>query len=289
VGRREWVRLSREVLQSASAPLTPKVRVLAAVLHAGPMALAARHTAAALWGFPGFDIEPVHVLVPLKPNPRPTTLAITHTTRDLLPTHRAERRGIPLTTPARTLFDLAVTEHPKRVERALDTALGLRLIDRRILHRTLDELADRGRTGIVLMRDLIEERDGHDAAAESRLEVRVATVLAAAGLPPMRRQVNVGGDTWVGRVDYLDAELPVILEVQSDRFHGSLSDRRRDAARRQALVDAGFLVGEASEDQVWHHPGEVVELVRQLRREARRRLLTRDRPAPGAPTGVRTA
>jgi very-short-patch-repair endonuclease len=289
VTRGEWIPVSRRVLRSGASPWPAEARVLAAVLHAGPLALAARHTAAALWGLPGFDLEPVQTLVPHQTTPRRSTLGRVHTTRDLLDTHRADMDGIPLTTPTRTIFDLAQTAHPKRVERALDTALARHLLDVALLRRTLDELADRGRTGISLMRELIAERSDEERAPESGLEARVVTILANAGEAPLRRQVEVGGAAWVGRVDFADAELPVVVEVQSERFHGSLADRRHDAARRRALEDAGFLVGEVAEQQVWHRPDEVVDLVRVLRRRARALVLARDRAVGTTGSHTRTA
>ncbi len=281
--------VSRRVLHSPASPWTGEAEVLAGVLHAGPEALAARHTAAALWGIPGFDLRPVQVVVPHRTTPRRSMLAQPHTSRDLLETHRTDHDAIPVTTPARTIFDLAQTAHPKRVERALDTALARRLLDVALLQRTLDELADRGRTGITLMRELIAERSDEDRAHESGLEARVVSILAEAREAPMRQQVEVGGAAWVGRVDFVDADLPVIIEVQSELFHGSLSDRRRDAMRRRSLEEAGYLVGEVSEHQVWHRPGEVVDRVRALRRRARARVLVRDRAPGAADSHTRTA
>jgi very-short-patch-repair endonuclease len=70
----------------------------------------------------------------------------------------------------------------------------------------------------------------------------------------------------VGRVDFRDAHLPLIVEVQSEHYHSALVDREHDARRLAALRDAGFVVVEVSEEQVWHRPAEVVEAVRSARR-----------------------
>ena len=56
----------------------------------------------------------------------------------------------------------------------------------------------------------------------------------------MRRQVDSGGDLWVGRVDFCHAELPLVVEIQSEAYHSALLDRRSDAARVAALAAAGF-------------------------------------------------
>lgn len=91
----------------------------------------------------------------------------------------------------------------------------------------------------------------------------MSRILAEAGLPEMRRQVNVGDELgWIGRVDLRDKERSLILEVQSERFHSSLIDQQVDARRIERLERAGFVVVEVTDVQVWHKPHEVVEAVR---------------------------
>jgi very-short-patch-repair endonuclease len=82
----------------------------------------------------------------------------------------------------------------------------------------------------------------------------------------MRRQAESGGDVWVGRVDFRDAWLPLIAEIQSERYHTALTDTQADEVRSAALRDAGFEVIEITEHQVWHRPDEVVRLIEDARR-----------------------
>jgi very-short-patch-repair endonuclease len=82
----------------------------------------------------------------------------------------------------------------------------------------------------------------------------------------MRRQVESGGDAWVGRVDFRDARLPLIVEIQSERYHTALTDTQADEARLAALRDAGFEVVEITEYQVWHRPDDVVRLIEDAHR-----------------------
>jgi very-short-patch-repair endonuclease len=100
----------------------------------------------------------------------------------------------------------------------------------------------------------------------SNLERRFAAIVAQAGLPEMRRQVDSGDDDrWVGRVDFRDAHLPLVVEVQSETFHSALTDKVHDEIRSSALRAAGFEVVEVTEEQVWHRPHEVVRAVRAAR------------------------
>lgn len=125
--------------------------------------------------------------------------------------------GIPVTSVARTIFDLCGAIHIKRAARALDNALAMG------------------------SRPSIECRS---FSLKRRLPVQLAvTVLAAAGIEAPTRQASVGGTTApIGRVDlaYLWAKL--VIEADSRRHHSSwldvLSDRRRDAL----LTAAGWHV-----------------------------------------------
>jgi very-short-patch-repair endonuclease len=75
----------------------------------------------------------------------------------------------------------------------------------------------------------------------------------AAGLGTWRRQVNLGGGRWCGRVDFKHEFRPLVLEVQSERYHAALIDREHDARRRAALEAAGFTVVEIWDIEIWHH------------------------------------
>lgn len=89
----------------------------------------------------------------------------------------------------------------------------------------------------------------------------------------MRRQVNTGDETgWIGRVDLRAVDLPLILEVQSERFHSSLIDKQMDALRIERLEQAGFVVVEVTDVQVWHRPHELLAVVRDGRRRAALRV-----------------
>jgi very-short-patch-repair endonuclease len=159
--------------------------------------------------------------------------------------------GFPVVRPERIPFDLAATVHPGRVERVVDDLWSRRLLTGATLHRVLGELAGRGRPGLAVMRALLQDRPPGWVPPASGLESRVASQLRRHGLPAFDRQVDVGGDVWVGRVDFLHRPSRVVLEVQSDRYHAALSDRRADERRLAALRAAGWLVVEVLESEVW--------------------------------------
>lgn len=190
-----------------------------------------------------------------------------HRPRSLPEHHCTTVEGIPVTTPSRTLFDLAGVLPPHRTERAVDNALAQSPALLRVLHRMLPELAERGRTGITVMRELLAERPVGYIPPASGLEARVIRLLDQAGIPT-HRQVDLGGDDWIGRVDLAVAGTNVVIEVDSARFHSSLSDRRRDAERDAALAAMGLVVVRVTEDEVWSAPATVVRRIRAALRRS---------------------
>lgn len=138
----------------------------------------------------------------------------------------------------------------------------MRLTSGTELDSMLDRLAKSGRNGIVNMREVLEER-GHDyRPPQSGLEQRVLGLLQTAGWN-VRCQVDLGNyEEWTGRVDFLIDELSLVIEVQSERYHTSLSDSQRDRIRREKLTAAGFNVLEVWDSDVFHKPRAVIEQVR---------------------------
>ncbi len=177
--------------------------------------------------------------------------------------------GIPIVRPERAVFELCGTTHPARAERALDAGWSRCLYSGDSLRRLLRELAESGRTGIVLLRQLLAARPTGWVPPASNLEQRFMDVARTAGLGEWRRQVDVGEERWCGRVDFLSCHVPLVVEVQSERYHTALTDRVHDAARRAAIEDAGFVVVEVWDRQLWHARHEVISAVRDGIQRAR--------------------
>ena len=255
-----WLRVVRGVYRFPGSALDARQLARAAVLAGPDGAVASHRTAAALWEIPGFRPGPVECLVPA-PRSHRSRLSRAHNT-NALPAHHVVTLGtIAVTTPARTLFDLAGRLHPVRVGRAVDNALSMRLTSAPQLHRMLDELAASGRNGISTMRALLAERPPHLPAPESATEARFLVLLSRAGLPAPRRQVDLGGDEWVGRVDFYYPDHGLVIEIDSDRFHGALLDARNDARRDAAFAALDLRTLRVTDHEVWHEPERCVRRV----------------------------
>ncbi len=264
IRRGEWVPHGRRVLHRTGAPWTRASPLMRAVLDAGPGAVISHSTAAAWWGLPGFDLLRIHVTRPRGTTSAPATFAAhVHEVLRLTTAQVTVLDGVPVVRPERAIFELCATSHPLRAERALDTGWSKSLYSGSSLRRLHDELAKRGRGGTVLLRELLAARPPNWVPPASNLEARFATIAREAQLGEWRRQVNLGDDArWCGRVDFVSTTWPLVVEVQSERYHSALSDQVHDKARRRGLEDAGLVVVEVWDSQIWYRKHEVVTAVR---------------------------
>jgi len=272
IERGEWLAVSSRVLRAASAPEHPFTSAQVALLHVGRDAALGGQSSLTFWDLPGFRLEPVDVLRGRGGTTARNELCRVRTSTAFDDGHVTEVDGFRVTTPLRTVFDLSGELHPLRVARLLDTCHNRGLVSWPALHQMVDQLCRSGRSGSALMRELAAERPVGFRPSESRLEARVNEVLVRAGQRPLTPQVDLGDeDDWIGRVDLVDRLDRVALEVQSERFHGSLTDRRRDAERIRRLRAGGWIVIEVDDFVVWHRPAELLDRVRAARLESRRR------------------
>lgn len=234
----------------------------ALLLDIGGEARASGPTAAALLGFDQYVLRPpFHVTIQ---RGRAVTRVghIIHTTSVLPPIDRTLAQGIPCTSGARTLIDLARTETPERLTVAFDSGLRDGRFNERHLHERIVELRAKGRFGIPKLLAVIDGseiiRGGH-----SWLEREFLRLIAAAGLPRPDTQVALSraGDRTV-RVDARFPGSPVVVEVLGYRFHRSSQQLQRDVERLNALLLDGFLPMQFTYEQIVSAPDQVVEDVR---------------------------
>jgi len=174
-------------------------------------------------------------------------------------------------TPSRLLFQLASTIRYERIARLTDKAWARRLVSGRSLHEMCDELSEHGRDGMAVMRQVLEARPIGYVPPESNLEARMEEIMRDHDLPRMRRQVDLGGREWLGRVDFLAVDGPLIVFVDGEHWHSSVLDRAADARQQAELELAGFVVVRISEYEVWHDVPAAVARIRAAWRHARHR------------------
>jgi hypothetical protein len=136
--------------------------------------------------------------VPRRRTPRRPGLRI-HRRKRLEPRDLTRRHGIPATTPARTLLDLAARLPSRRLERAVNEADKLDLIDPESLRADL--ASRRHERGLPALRRLLDDRTF--VLTDSELERRFLPIARWAGLPspgPASASVDTGwtstGRSW---------------------------------------------------------------------------------------------
>jgi hypothetical protein len=195
--------------------------------------------------------------------------------------HLTRVNELVLTTPTRACADIANLPdvQAKRAERVTETLWAARLTDRRRLQEMAGEWCERGRKGSAFLHEFLEARPAEWLPPESNLERRFITIITEAGMPRPRSQVNSGGEDWFGRVDLRDPVLPLIAEIDSERFHVAPLDQASDACRDEKARAAGFEVVRFAEYEVWHKRSVVVE-----RWATARRAMQQNKRLPAAGT-----
>ncbi len=160
----------------------------------------------------------------------------------------------------------------KKIGGLLDIANRLHLVTWEALAESVDGLQCRGRAGTVLMRALAEARPPGSSPTDSRQEDRFEDLLSNAGERGFRRQPHLGGHAPIGRCDYRDDQLPLAVEVNSELYHSTPTDREADIIRYAALNDAGFTVGVGWEKDLWSRPPAILTMVREARQAASARV-----------------
>ena len=222
VRRGDWVRRHRGVL--SIGPLwTREAEWMAAVLACAPQGLLSGGAAAELLGF-GRSGAPTTVVVAFGAARGPMTV-VTRRSRTLAAADAGVCRAIPVTSPARTLVDLARSAPPDELERALHDARRLRLIDERSVRAALDRAGPA--QGVATLRVLLDDLTfGH---THEKLERLFAGMARRAGWA-YRRNVPmvVCGRRIVADAFFEAARLIVELDGRASHEWTFVDDRDRD-------------------------------------------------------------
>lgn len=263
-----WETLGNRAYVLAGVPITDRTRAIAAVLDVRGDAYLSHTSAAWLWGIPGFDLDPIHVGRRYEGTRRPSTLARVHNLRGVPIEHLGEVDGIPVASPVLTCFQVAaVTASLRRTERATDNVLAMGLARTAAFHRLLGILAERGRNGIRIMRQIVADRPLDYRPPESGNETRFQVLCDRHGIS-VRRQVEIGDeDHFVTRVDFQDADFPhIVYRIQSARWHGAVSHARDDEEQKGRL--SHFDVVDLWDRDLWRRPDKVIATVMEARHRA---------------------
>jgi very-short-patch-repair endonuclease len=164
------------------------------------------------------------------------------------------RRGIPVTSPARTLVDFAGQSTPDELERAIAEAFALRMVNETELRAAADRAPNHA--GVAAMRAQLR-REGGPRWTQSEGERRMLELLRSARLPLPKTQEWIAG--WPADFAWLDQRL--IVEVDGYQFHGHRAAFERDRRRDQAHIAAGYTVIRVTWRQLTEEPLVVVATI----------------------------
>ncbi len=211
---------------------------MAAVLAVGPGAVVSYRSAGARWAIVRSEPRAIEVTATRALRSRPGLRVY----RAALPNDEmTSLTGIPVTTVARTILDLAAVLDLARLERALHEAEVRGLWDVVSVRQLLDRYPRR--RGAVNLRAVINAADLGVAVTRSELEDRFLAFIDHFDLP--RPAINVCVDTGSGNwpeADCVWRQQRVIVELDGHAVHATTAAYERDRARDRALTAAGWRV-----------------------------------------------
>ena len=253
-----WIASQRAVYRPSSVRPYFHQKVMAACLALDAHASLA--CAAAIYGLRGFEQEVIEI----------TCAGHRRQKLDDVTVHRQDRLDrrdltvrwhLPITTPARTLLDIA-GQHPGSAERALNDALHRRLTRPEAIRSAITRATSR--TAALHLAEIL---DRLAAPTESVLEDDFLALVRRHGLPePLRQFPLAGGDF---RLDFAWPDAMVAYETHGWRHHSAPEDRRRDRAKKRAAEAEGWKWNDAYWEDVHEWGSDTMAELWRLLRQSR--------------------
>jgi hypothetical protein len=266
--------LHRGVYAVGHRRVSARVATMAAVLSYGSQALASHLSAAWIWDLLR-DNRPVTDVSVRGRWGKPRKGIILHRPRSLHPDDIAIRDGIPCTSVARTLLDIAATR-PSLLRRAFEEAERRRVLDLRSVHRLLER--SQGHRGWARLKAVVESSTAPPRRTRSDLEEAFLDLILAEGLPMPTMNAMIGDY----EVDAVWLDERVVVEIDHYSTHGHRTaferDRIRDAEIQLARVQGA--PRDRRPDRGAHRRGRPAAAGAEGLARARRRLAQRLAHAP---------
>jgi very-short-patch-repair endonuclease/predicted transcriptional regulator of viral defense system len=254
-------RIHRGVYAVGHARLTKQGRWLADVMAYGPRALLSHRSGAGLWNVRADNRARTDVSVP-GPSARSRPGIEVHRSMTLTPADATIVDGIPCTTLARTLLDLAEVVSPRSLERAIEQAEVLRLFDLRAVEEVLARA--NGRRGAAKLRAVLAGLE-EPALTDTEVEERFLALCRAASLPSpeVNQWLNIDDEPAI-KADFLWRAERVVIETDGWESHGTRQAFERDRRRDERLKLAGYQPLRFTRRRIVSDPSGVMKTVAQL-------------------------
>lgn len=167
-------------------------------------------------------------------------------------------RGVPVTSPAQTLVDIASRLSWSQLEAVINDADRLELIDPASLR---EEVGTYGRLpGVTRIKRVLDRHTF--VATDSELERMLLPIARRAGLPVPLTQVWLNGF----RVDFYWPDLRLVVETDGLRYHRTPAQQARDRLRDNTHLATGDHTVRFTHFQVCHEPAYVESTLKRVAR-----------------------
>lgn len=253
------IRLHRGVYAVGHARLRREGRWLAAVLAVGPGAVLSHRDAAGL-----HDLRPAnHVKTDVTTTRQPRAIEgiAIHRTRVLDADDITTVSGIPVTSVARTLVDLAGQVPHDHLTKAIKEAERQHTFDLRQVHAAMTRTRGRTGRGHRALKQAIEEYAALGlSATDSALEDAFHRLIKHAGLPSPAINAYIEGF----KIDAVWRTHRIAVELDGWAHHHTRHSFEADRERDASLTTAGWRVVRFTYRQVVDRPDHVLSTLRRL-------------------------
>ena len=241
------------------------MKAAAAVVLGGPGCVISHESAARVHGIDQLNGDIINVTVSSRAGRRGVRHGVHRYVAALQASHVTRKFGLPVTTPARTVVDLARTGTFAEGVVAADSALHQGLVAPLELRIVASECPSRGSVQAVRV---VEFATG---LAESPLESLARVAFDDQGLPPPELQVSIVGDKgFIGRVDFYWKQYRTIAEVDGAIKYVDPDRARKQLWRDKALRQAGYEVVHFDWREITQDPEAVAGTLREAFRHGAR-------------------
>jgi hypothetical protein len=249
-----------------STPATWKTEVLAAVMAAGPDALASHRTAALLWECDAIYGRTIEVTVPFNEDPDPEGI-IVHRTRRINP--GMVHDSIPITSPPKALLDITPLVPDRVLEKAMRSTIrnGLTTIEK--LDLAVGLHGGRGVGGTRRFRRVIRIVAADNSGSVSEIDLK--HIVMDAPVPAPIQQLRVGlPDGANAYPDFVWPDRMRTVEVDGFDSHSTPEQLQHDLRRQNQLMELGWEIRRFTAKEIRDKPDEVRDqIVRFINRPFR--------------------
>jgi len=227
---------------------------MAALLACGPRSAIGRHSALGVHALQPAGRSPVDVALPHAAKSARRGIRC-HRANSLGGEEVTVRHGLRVTTPARTIVDLAAATPVVELERLIEEVQVQQLATSTELVEAIRRAV--GRPGVRKLRDLTALLVDEPLFTRSEAERRLKALLRSAALPMPLTNVERAG--W--EVDAVWDRQRLVVEVDGYRYHRTRAKFERDRRKDGELLRAGYRVLRVTWRQLTGEPETVIATI----------------------------